>query len=196
MRHLPNALTILRLFSVIPASWFLWQEQWMITVVLVAAASATDALDGLLARRFGWQSRFGEIADPIADKLLFGVLLCVVTIQGIVPLWVTIVVLGRDLVILAGAGVYGALFRYVEIAPLYISKINTAVQITVLVLIFAARLDIPILTHVVNALLDPWGYLVLIVFAVSSGTAYVLAWSQKASIAWQEKVELTGAQRD
>lgn len=168
----------------------------MITVILVALASVTDALDGLLARRYGWQSRFGEIADPIADKLLFGVLLVVVTIQGIVPVWVTVVVLGRDLVILAGASVYSALFGYVEIAPLYISKVNTAVQIIVLVLIFAARLDIPVLTGVVNALLDPWGYLVLIVFAVSSGTAYVLAWSQKASMAWQEKVEITDAQQD
>ena len=196
VRHLPNLLTICRLIMVVPASWYLWTEQWLTTVILVAIASITDALDGVLARRFGWQSRFGEIADPVADKMLFGVLLVVATIQGIVPVWVTIVVLGRDLVILAGAGVYGALFRHVEIAPLYISKVNTAVQIIVLVLIFAAPLEIPVLTKVVNALLDPWGYLILIVFAVSSGTAYVLAWSQKARMAWQEKLEVAESQHD
>ena len=172
---------------VFPTSWFLWTEQWLITLVLVIVAGTSDALDGVLARRFGWHSRFGEIADPIADKLLFGALLIVVTVQGIVPVWVTIVVLGRDIVILSGAAAYGMLYKFVEIAPLYISKVNTVVQIVVLLLIFAAQVDIPVLSTILNRLLDPWGYLILIVFAVASGTAYVLAWSARAREKWQEK---------
>lgn len=71
---------------------------WRLTAFGVfALASFTDSLDGDLARRFGLVTTFGTIADPIADKALTGSALIGLSALGIVPWWVTVVIMGREL---------------------------------------------------------------------------------------------------
>ena len=98
----------------------------------MAIAGLSDALDGFLARRFNWMSKLGATLDPLADKLLVAAMFVVFTIQEYIPLWVAIIVLGRDFVIIAGAGVYKLLYEEVEISPTFVSKANTAMQIIML----------------------------------------------------------------
>lgn len=69
-RHLPNLLTLLRLLLTLPIAWLLLSERFAAALWLFAVAGASDALDGFLARRFGWVSRVGSVLDPLADKLL------------------------------------------------------------------------------------------------------------------------------
>ena len=71
----------------------------------MAIAGASDALDGWMARRFQWMSRFGAAMDPVADKLLVATTFIIFTLQGHIPVWVAAIVLGRDAVIMTGAGV-------------------------------------------------------------------------------------------
>lgn len=101
--NLPNALTVLRLLLVPVFAWLLLREGgtdaasrvWAAGVFLVA--SATDVVDGELARRQGLVTSFGKIVDPIADKALIGTALVGLSYLGDLPWWVTIVILIREI---------------------------------------------------------------------------------------------------
>ena len=135
LRHIPNAITVVRVLLVIPTAWCLIEEQYVEALVLMAVAGASDAVDGWLARRFDWVSWFGAALDPLADKILVGVLFVTLTVKGVLPLWVAGIAIGRDLVILAGATVYRLLFKHIEFTPTLLSKANTAMQIVVLLVL-------------------------------------------------------------
>ena len=70
MRHIPNALCVLRMLLVAPVAWLLARGEYQSTLCLFGFAAATDGLDGFLAKRCGWTSEFGKILDPLADKIL------------------------------------------------------------------------------------------------------------------------------
>jgi CDP-diacylglycerol---glycerol-3-phosphate 3-phosphatidyltransferase len=100
--NLPNALTLLRLMLVPLFAWTLlsWEccqdsPRWL-SAALFLAASATDLLDGHIARRRGQVTSFGIIADPIADKALTGAALIGLSLLGELAWWITIVILVRE----------------------------------------------------------------------------------------------------
>ncbi|GAB3216817.1 CDP-diacylglycerol--glycerol-3-phosphate 3-phosphatidyltransferase [Kineococcus gypseus] len=103
--HLPNALTVLRLVCVPLLVWFMAEDggrdwRWRLAASGVfAAASITDRYDGQLARRWGTVSDFGKVADPLADKALIGSALVVLSLQGRVPWWMTVLVLAREVLV-------------------------------------------------------------------------------------------------
>jgi cardiolipin synthase len=102
IKHLPNVLTVFRLLLV-PVFCVLLAEgndAWAVTVYLLA--SATDFLDGYIARRFKVITAFGKFTDPLADKLLQVAALVILTIQARIPLWITIVIVVKELLIGAG----------------------------------------------------------------------------------------------
>jgi CDP-diacylglycerol--glycerol-3-phosphate 3-phosphatidyltransferase len=103
--HIPNALTVLR-FAAIPVFVWLYLEAgdgaaWG-AGIFFAAAAATDQVDGYLARRWHVQSRFGTIADPLADRLMIGTAVVLMWATGRVPLLAAVIVLARDLVLVLG----------------------------------------------------------------------------------------------
>lgn len=180
LRHLPNVITVVRVLLVIPTAWCLWHSLYVEALVLMAVAGTSDAVDGALARRFGWMSRFGAFVDPLADKLLVGTLIVILTIQGHMPWWLTTIVLGRDLVILGGATVYRFLFGSIDIEPRILSKINTALQIVVVLLFLLELCQLPFVSDLAMALNRPWGVWLLAVAGIVSGVDYVLSWSHRA----------------
>ena len=118
--------------------------------------------------------------DPVADKLLIGALFVVFTLQGHIPIWVAVIVLGRDVVILGGAGVYRLLFGEIEFAPTFISKANTAVQIVMLLVLLLALCEIQPISGLSGMLVDPYCFWLLAVLGVASGLDYVVTWSLRA----------------
>jgi cardiolipin synthase len=115
MRHIPNALCILRMLLVVPVAWLLVTDNYRLTLAMFAFAAATDGLDGFLAKRFGWTSELGKILDPLADKiLLVGVFITLAAI-GVVPVWLAATAVLRDVTITAGAIIYKGLFGYGEL---------------------------------------------------------------------------------
>ena len=70
MRHIPNILSGLRILMVGAFIYFFVNEQYLICLIIYAAAFLTDLLDGYLARRFGWTTDVGKVLDPLADKLM------------------------------------------------------------------------------------------------------------------------------
>lgn len=98
--NLPNALTLLRMALVPVLAWCMWQNdpsslRWAAAVFVLAAA--TDVADGAIARRRGIVTRFGAVADPIADKALIGTALIGLSLLDRLPWWVTIVILIREI---------------------------------------------------------------------------------------------------
>jgi CDP-diacylglycerol--glycerol-3-phosphate 3-phosphatidyltransferase len=105
LRQLPNALTVLR-FLAIPVFAVLFLSAgdgpaWG-AGLLFAAAAATDQLDGWLARRWRVESQFGKIADPLADRVMIGVAVVLMWAEGRLPALAALIVLARDVVLLAG----------------------------------------------------------------------------------------------
>ncbi|MBI5041177.1 MAG: CDP-alcohol phosphatidyltransferase family protein [Gammaproteobacteria bacterium] len=178
-RDIPNLITCARLLLVPPIVWSMLTEQYGLALLLFVAAGLSDALDGFLAKTFNWTSRLGGLLDPIADKLLLVSCYLALTWQGLLPLWLTALVIGRDVVILAGAILYNALVERVEAAPSVISKINTLSQ---LLLVVAVLFNY-------GAQLLPVGWLTLMiqgVFATTllSGVDYIWTWGWRA---WNKK---------
>jgi cardiolipin synthase len=173
--QIPNAISVARIILVAPTAWLLLEQRYGAAFVLFLVAGASDALDGHLAKRFGWQTPLGGLLDPIADKLLLVVSFLCLGWLGELPAWLVGLVILRDLVIVSGATAYHFRVARLEADPLFISKANTVLQI-VLVLAVAARQA--------GAGL-PEGFVTIGVWVVAastlaSGVAYVVEWSRRA----------------
>jgi len=183
LRDLPNVISALRLVAVIPVVWLLLSQQFGWALVLFAVAGVSDGVDGFLAKNYGWQSRLGGILDPVADKTLLVSSFLVLGSMGLIPVWLVLAVIFRDLVIVAGALLYNYRVEELEAAPTLTSKINTLFQ---LVLVVAAITDagpMPLPGWVITTL--TWACLVTILV---SGVQYVLVWSAKArSHGWRDE---------
>lgn len=132
MKHLPNLLTAARL-ALAPYLFFLmFRHRYSTIIPLFILIGITDVVDGFLARRYGASSRLGAYLDPIADKVLLSGTFLVLALTGAIEWWLTAVVLGRDVLILAAAGVlYFATARR-NFPPSPWGKISTFVQIVFL----------------------------------------------------------------
>ena len=138
LRHLPNLLCVLRILLVYPVAHWILQERYADVMLLFAVAASTDALDGFLAKRFGWTSELGKFLDPLADKLLLLAVFICLSVNGVVPWLLTGLVLLRDLVIVFGALTYKLLFGPVNGNPTIASKLNTVTQIVFCLAVVAA----------------------------------------------------------
>ncbi len=174
-RHLPNLLTVLRMLFVVPLAWLINDGRYEGALLIAAGAGATDALDGLLAKHYGWQSWLGGVLDPIADKLML--LACFLTLGmvGAHPWWLTWLVIGRDVVIVTGAVVYHHWIGRLHAQPTPLSKATTFVQIVyvlALLLHLTRWFEWPLLLAVLM-----WA---TVACTVLSGLQYVVVWSAKA----------------
>jgi cardiolipin synthase (CMP-forming) len=129
LRHLPNALTVLRLFSAPLLAFLLLAGHAPAALGLLAFAGLTDAADGYVAKRFGLATRFGRYLDPAADKLLMLSAFLALTAIGVTPMWLTALVIGRDLCIVAAIFAARMLALPLRVEPLPIGKVCTAVQV-------------------------------------------------------------------
>ena len=139
LRHIPNALCILRMLLAAPVAVLLLRHDYGRTLFVFGIAAVTDGLDGFLAKRFNWTSELGKALDPLADKILLVTSFVTLTYIGVVPVWITVPVVVRDLVITAGAIVYVNCFGpLTDARPTIISKLNTLVQIAYILLVVSA----------------------------------------------------------
>ena len=129
IRQIPNALTVLRLVLVPFALRAIWFREYDAALLLCAFAGITDALDGFLARRLHARTRFGAYLDPVADKILLSGTYLVFGMNRVIPLWITGLVFGRDLLILLFAA-FAFLFTPLrEFHPTVWGKVSTIVQV-------------------------------------------------------------------
>ncbi len=128
-KHVPNLLTGLRLASAPAVALLLIGRNDGWALGIFALAGLSDAADGFLAKRFGFATRFGRYLDPAADKLLMLASFFTLTMMGVAPLWLTAIVIGRDLAIILGVVLVVLLDLPVNVQPLFVGKLSTACQI-------------------------------------------------------------------
>ena len=130
MLNLPNALTIVRILTIPGFLILLTSGRPGAALMLFVAGGITDALDGAIARLTDSKTEFGAVLDPLADKLLLLSSFCVLAFMDRVPSWLTVLVIIRDVILLAG---YFTLFvvsgERIEVRPSAIGKATTFFQL-------------------------------------------------------------------
>ena len=140
---IPNAITLARLFAVPIAVWLILDGRYALAFWVFIAAGVSDALDGYIAKRFDSRSRLGALLDPLADKALLTSVYVALALSNQVPGWLVVLVVLRDALIVAGFLLIQATAGPRRFEPLYISKVNTLLQIA-LVGFVLARLGLDI----------------------------------------------------
>ena len=111
VQMIPNALTSLRLLLAIPICIFIYQGNELFALLLFIFAGISDGFDGYLARRFSWETEFGKLLDPLADKcLILSTLLALAYVQ-LLPIWLVGILLVRDALAVIGSMLYLMLFE-------------------------------------------------------------------------------------
>jgi cardiolipin synthase len=136
---IPNLLTLVRIILTPFILIALANGQYMIGGWTFGGAAFTDILDGLLARRFGSQSKIGQYLDPIADKILLTSIYVGLALGGAVPLWIVLLIIARDLWILLLSGVALRFTEFRRLEPSLWGKASTFFQIMAAVGVMAAR---------------------------------------------------------
>lgn len=177
-RDIPNLLCVLRIVLTVPIGWSIIEGRYPLALVLFFIAGMTDGLDGFLAKRFGWQSKLGGLLDPAADKLLMVTAFVTLWAAGYVPGWLLAAVVIRDLVIVAGAGLYRWRVGHISAEPTVISKFNSLLQLLYILLSLAEL----VLGQPSRGVIEVLGWVVLTTTVVS-GCDYVIRWSGRARAA-------------
>ncbi len=126
---IPNLITVFRFILVPIVVVMILQEEWGWAFVLFAVAGISDGFDGYIARQFDMNSAFGAAIDPLADKLLLVSIYITLAIVGVIPSWLAIIVVSRDIIIVMAFIVSWMMAQPMAVKPLFASKVNTALQI-------------------------------------------------------------------
>ena len=181
-RDIPNIISAARMLFTIPVMYFLLCRDYSTALWMFALAGLSDGLDGWLAKHFGWQSRLGGLLDPLADKALLMTAFLVLGTIGLIPIWLVVAAVLRDLVIIGGALYYNFMVEEVQPAPSLVSKLNTLLQLLLVVLVTMNAGPQPIPEVLLIGL-----QLMLLATLAASGAHYVIIWSRKAArIGWKD----------
>lgn len=171
LSQIPNLLTFARIAICPILVLLLHNGNYEMALVLFIAAGITDGLDGYIAKRFDYVSNLGAVLDPVADKLLIASAYIMLAILGDIPFWLLIVVMFRDLVIVVGYFIFVMMGANMPIRPTYSSKVNTFVQIALMVVVLLEKASIIQIPLIVDALI--FGVLAT---TIVSGIQYVWLW--------------------
>lgn len=136
--NLPNTLTLLRIILVPVVVWLIGSGRTQVAFWCFLAAGVSDAIDGYLARRLNQRTQLGAYLDPLADKALLVSIYVTLGVIGLMPNWLPILVVARDVMIVGAIILSWVMEHPVTIAPLFISKMNTAAQIALAAAVLAA----------------------------------------------------------
>jgi cardiolipin synthase (CMP-forming) len=171
--NLPNLITLARLLSVPLTIWLIFGERYGAAFWVFVGAGVSDALDGYIAKRFDRRTRLGAMLDPAADKAMLVGLYVTLGLMGQLYDWLVALVVLRDLLIVLGFFLVPATAAPAQLGPLYISKVNTLVQI-VLVGFVLARLGLAIETRAAIPML----IVAVTATTVLSGLTYFVRWAR------------------
>lgn len=171
--HIPNIISTLRILLVYPVIHLMLAHRYAEALAVFVIAGVSDAIDGFLAKHYGWQSRLGSYLDPLADKLLLVCCFVAGARLGLLPVWMAWAVILRDAVIVAGATAYYLLLRPFIGQPNLTSKLNTLLQ---LIFIVAVLFDQGV-SGLPNFVLDVLLFITLATTA-ASGLIYVYVWGR------------------
>ena len=134
---IPNILTLVRILLTPVFVILLLRDLFPMALLVFAIAGISDGLDGLIARYMNQRTTLGAYLDPAADKLLLISSFVALAVLGVIPAWVTVIVIARDVIILLGLAIFMLTEKKYEVSPTLVSKCTTTAQIlTVLVTLY------------------------------------------------------------
>lgn len=137
--NIPNMLTLLRILLTPLFAICLLRHLLAPALLVFAVASLTDALDGMVARIFSQKTTLGAYLDPVADKLLLATGIITLAIQGLIPSWLAVIIITRDIIILCGVALLNIMRRDFMVKPSLLSKATTLSQIAVVMTVLASE---------------------------------------------------------
>jgi cardiolipin synthase len=169
--YLPNLITLTRAILVPVVFWLLLSGRVQAAFFVFVLAGISDAIDGYLAKRFGWQTELGAYLDPLADKLLVTCIFVAMGVLGELPSWLVIAVVSRDVLIVIAVLLSWLLGHPVTIKPLAVSKANTVAQLVLAATVLANTgfsLGLDVVKHILV-----W---ITAALTLASLAAYIQAW--------------------
>ncbi len=156
----PNMLSMVRLVLVFPVMWLILVDGRLLWIMgLVLLAVATDYFDGRVARWSNTESAWGKVLDPLADKLAASLVVLALVIRGMLPAWFVFLIIGRDLLILAGGVLISRRTGEVP-ASMWAGKVAvTATAITILAALLRADPEVLRFCLLVTTALLAWSFL-------------------------------------
>lgn len=165
--NIPNSLTILRILLIPVYIGCMTYGAYGLALVALLLAGLTDAIDGLIARKWNQQTRLGMFLDPLADKLLLTSGFLSLGALHLIPLWVVILVVSRDVILLLGTAVAHLTVTPIDVTPTIWGKGTTALQLSyVFLVVFLTWLNVDL--SVLIPLL-----VVMVGFTLTSGFHYL-----------------------
>lgn len=168
--NIPNFLTLIRIILIPVIVIFLIQGAFVKALIVLVLSAVTDALDGFFARILKQQTVLGAYLDPIADKALIASCFLTLSIEGYIPVWLTVIVISRDFIILVGIVVLSILTVPLKIRPAFISKVTTALQLIAVIM--------TLLFKILPGLFEYWWliavHMTTAFFTVVSGLNYMM----------------------
>lgn len=164
---IPNILTLVRVLLTPILVILLLRDMFNLALLVFFIAGLTDGLDGLIARLLNQRTKLGAYLDPAADKLLLASAFVSLAVLNVIPGWLTVVVIARDVIILLGLAIFTLTEKPYEINPTLASKCTTTIQ---LIMVLLSLFD-P--NHTKIAFLHPiamWG---TAAFTIVSGLHYI-----------------------
>lgn len=138
---IPNALSLLRIISIPIVAWLISRHSMIVALIVFAFSAITDFLDGTLARKLNQVSKLGQILDPCADRLLIFCTILALGVAGIIPWWIFIVVVARD-VIMGIEILWLAQYGYGPLPVHFVGKAATALLMISMVALVVADIGI------------------------------------------------------
>ena len=175
----PNTISILRLLAVPAVVWLILEDYGAWAFWLFIVASASDAVDGFVAKQFGLTTDLGRYLDPIADKTLLAAVYVTLGQAGILPSWLVILVVTRDVLIIGGAMLAQTRGHSMQIQPILLSKVNTGAQMLLAALVLGGVAYVA-LANVTSMWITPLLIWATAATTVASGIAYLGRWSLAA----------------
>jgi cardiolipin synthase len=133
--NIPNSLTILRILLVPVYIGFMTYGAYGFALLTLLVAGLTDAIDGHLARKLNQRTRLGTLLDPLADKLLLTSSFISLAMLHLIPSWLVILVVSRDIILLLGTVVAHVTSTPINVTPTFLGKGTTLLQLSYVLLI-------------------------------------------------------------
>jgi len=169
---IPNLITTLRIILVPIFIIYLINERFLEALTVFVLAGLSDGVDGLLARLLNQKSRLGAFLDPLADKILLIAAFVVLAARGFIPVWLTVTVITRDILILLGVLILFLTKQDIVIKPSILSKINTCLQLATVFMVLVGN-HFNLFSSFIPILYISTG-----VLTIASGLHYMRSWFQ------------------
>ena len=175
IKKVPNILSILRIILIPLVAWLILFDYFLYALITTLFIAISDFFDGFIARTFNVQSEIGAYLDAIADKAFIISAYMLIGTQNLLPTFLIIIVISRDIIIMGAFGLSFAMNQKLDINPLRISKVNTFLQFTLIILVLVKNIWKFDFIYMLSYLIDVVMYMVLIT-TIASLVLYIKQW--------------------